>query len=192
MSRWTTAYQIVTAPWNFRSPNLEIAMSTYELHPTPSAGDAPPVPEKPFVPEVHVDTSALDPRADGSQDEVRYPFRPDWMKAADGPESGAASEEPADEPVAPPISKEDEEDAEYVEVEYELREFDITTELWREYEYGGQTYRIDEPLALFDHEACTTHRVLTADGVIHVVPVPGAHGCVLRRLNKDLSNPCEF
>lgn len=73
-----------------------------------------------------------------------------------------------------------------------LRQFDITTELYREYDFGGRTYRIDLPKTLFYREGGTTHRIEGSDGVVHCLPAPGNNGCVLRWVNKDASNPCEF
>lgn len=55
---------------------------------------------------------------------------------------------------------------------------DITSEEWREYEFGGRTYRIDQPITLYVGN--TTHRVVDANGVTHCVPAPGHHSCVLR------------
>jgi hypothetical protein len=73
-----------------------------------------------------------------------------------------------------------------------LSEFDITTEKWREYDFGGRTYRIDNPQTLFIRNGGTTHRVLTEDGVVHCVPAPGQNGCVLRWQNRNKKKPCEF
>ena len=55
---------------------------------------------------------------------------------------------------------------------------DIQSEEWREYEFGGRTYRIDHPQQLWLGK--TTHRVLDKLGVTHCVPAPGVNGCVLR------------
>ena len=73
-----------------------------------------------------------------------------------------------------------------------LKEFDITTEQWREYDFNGRVYRIDNPQKLFYREGGTTHRVLVEGGICHCVPAPGTGDCVLRWLNKDTTNPCEF
>jgi hypothetical protein len=73
-----------------------------------------------------------------------------------------------------------------------LSEFDITTEKWREYDFGGRVYRIDNPQTLFIRIGGTTHRVLTEDGVVHCVPAPGQNGCVLRWANRNKKKPCEF
>ena len=66
-----------------------------------------------------------------------------------------------------------------------LQEFDLNMELWREYDFGGRVYRIELPLTLYYRAGGTTHRVLGSDGVVHCLPVPGAHGCVLRWANHD-------
>lgn len=73
-----------------------------------------------------------------------------------------------------------------------LSEFDITTEKWREYDFGGRVYRIDNPQTLFIRSGGTTHRVLTEDGVVHCVPAPGQNGCVLRWASRNKKKPCEF
>jgi hypothetical protein len=69
---------------------------------------------------------------------------------------------------------------------------DITTELYREYDFGGRVYRIDFPVTLYYREGGTTHRVVDGKGVAHCVPIPGAFGCVLRWQNKNKDNPVEF
>ena len=66
-----------------------------------------------------------------------------------------------------------------------LKEFDISTELWREYDFGGRVYRIDFPKTLYYRTGGTTHRVVDSKGVAHCVPVPGAYGCVLRWENRE-------
>jgi hypothetical protein len=73
-----------------------------------------------------------------------------------------------------------------------LQVFDITTEKWREYDFGGRVYRIDNPKTLFIRPGGSTHRVLGDDGVVHCLPIPGSCGCVLRWANHDPANPCEF
>ena len=74
----------------------------------------------------------------------------------------------------------------------ELVERDITCEQWREYEFGGITYRIEEPVKLYYRIGGATHRVLTKDGVAHCVPRPGADGCVLRWKNFPGRDPVNF
>ncbi len=54
----------------------------------------------------------------------------------------------------------------------------IKSEEWREYEFGGRVYRIDNPQALYLGK--TTHRVVDADGITHCLPAPGAQGCIVR------------
>lgn len=53
---------------------------------------------------------------------------------------------------------------------------DISSESWREYEFSGRVYRIENPAALF--VGTTTHRIVDANKVTHCVPAPGYHGCV--------------
>lgn len=69
---------------------------------------------------------------------------------------------------------------------------DLTIEQWREYDFGGRTYRITAPTALYLRDGGTTHRVLGSDGVVHCVPAPGTGDCVLRWQNKDPLNPVGF
>lgn len=55
---------------------------------------------------------------------------------------------------------------------------DISSEEWREYEFGERLYRIVAPRDLY--VGATTHRIVDASGVTHCVPAPGVNGCVLR------------
>lgn len=73
-----------------------------------------------------------------------------------------------------------------------MKENSLLTEAYREYDFQGRIYRIDNPVSLFVREGGTTHRVLDSEGVVHCVPIPGSHGCVLRWKNKDATKPCEF
>lgn len=57
---------------------------------------------------------------------------------------------------------------------------DISSEVWREYDFGGRVYRINLPKALYVRPGGTTHRILDGDGVIHCLPAPGVGDCVLR------------
>lgn len=74
----------------------------------------------------------------------------------------------------------------------DLIEKDITCELWREYDFGGRVYRIENPKSLYYRPGGTTHRVVDQDNVAHCVPVPGLEGCVLRWLDKDTDIPVKF
>ena len=60
---------------------------------------------------------------------------------------------------------------------------DLTVEEWREYDFDDRVYRIESPVAFYYRPGGTTHRVITADGVVHCVPAPGVNGCVLRWKN---------
>lgn len=66
-----------------------------------------------------------------------------------------------------------------------LDQKDITTEAWREYDFQGRVYRIENPTVLFTRPGGTTHRVVDAAGVVHCVPGPGQLGCVLRWKTRD-------
>ena len=75
---------------------------------------------------------------------------------------------------------------------------DLTKEEYREYEFCWaidpsvvyRTYRVTNPQQLW--AGTTTHRVLDAAGMVHCVPAPGEHGCVLRWKPKDVSEPVQF
>jgi len=73
-----------------------------------------------------------------------------------------------------------------------MKENSLLTEEYREYDFQGRVYRIDNPAKLFYREGGTTHRVVDSEGVVHCVPCPGSCGCVLRWKNKDISNPVNF
>lgn len=66
----------------------------------------------------------------------------------------------------------------------DIKEMDISHEDWREYDFGGRTYKIILPLKLYYREGGTTHRIVTKDAhdnlIAHCVPAPGVNGCVLR------------
>lgn len=66
----------------------------------------------------------------------------------------------------------------------------LLTECWREYDFGGRVYRIENPKALYVGN--TTHRIVGSDDVVHCCPAPGHQGCVLRWLNKDVAVPVNF
>lgn len=73
-----------------------------------------------------------------------------------------------------------------------ITKHDLTAELWREYDFGGRTYRIDYPKALYLKKDGTIHRVLDHVGRVHCVPAPGEKGCVLRWKTKDETKPVQF
>lgn len=77
-------------------------------------------------------------------------------------------------------------------MDIDITENDITTELYREYDFGGRVYRIDNPVKLFTRKNGTTHRVLDSDGIVHCLPSPGNIGCVLRWKNKNPKEPVNF
>lgn len=66
----------------------------------------------------------------------------------------------------------------------------LTDETYREYDFGGRTYRIDNPVSLFYRIGGSTHRIVDAAGVTHCLPAPGEGGCVLRWLATP--NPVQF
>ena len=71
-----------------------------------------------------------------------------------------------------------------------MTEQDLTQEEYREYDFGGRVYRIVAPWTLI--VGTTTHRVLDSHGIVHCVPAPGYHGCVLRWSPKDVTKPVQF
>lgn len=73
-----------------------------------------------------------------------------------------------------------------------LIERDISTEEYREYDFGGRVYHIDNPVTLFYREGGSTHRIVDASGVAHCAPVPGQFGCVVRWKNKPGIVPVNF
>jgi hypothetical protein len=76
----------------------------------------------------------------------------------------------------------------------ELIEKDLipTAELWREYDFGGRVYRIDNPVTLVYSRGGSTHRVVDSRGVVHCVPAPGFNGCVLRWAKPVDHKPVDF
>ncbi len=74
----------------------------------------------------------------------------------------------------------------------ELKASDLTVEEWREYDFGGRVYRIENPVSLVTRPGGTTHRVVDSVGVVHCLPSPGVNGCVLRWKSKDEKKPVEF
>ena len=57
--------------------------------------------------------------------------------------------------------------------------------LWREYDFEGRVYRIENPVAFWSRPGGATHRVEDSVGVVHIVPAPGVKGCVLRYAKRE-------
>ncbi len=74
----------------------------------------------------------------------------------------------------------------------DLKEYNISSELWREYDWNGRVYRIDAPVQLFLRPGGSTHRVVAATGIVHCVPSVGVMGCVLRWASRDSNNRVNF
>ncbi|MCK9369402.1 hypothetical protein M0R04_05650 [Candidatus Dojkabacteria bacterium] len=72
--------------------------------------------------------------------------------------------------------------------EYDIK--DISHEVWREYEHGGHTFRINNPVVLIIRKNGTTHRVVDSTGITHCHPMPG-NGCGLRWYNGE-KTACKF
>lgn len=66
----------------------------------------------------------------------------------------------------------------------------ITDELWREYDFNGRVYRIDNPQELYVGN--TTHRIVDKEGVVHCIPAPGTGNCVLRWKVSEGQSPVRF
>lgn len=77
-----------------------------------------------------------------------------------------------------------------------LKEFDISHEIWREYDFTGggvhRIYRIENPKLLFIREGGSTHRIVDANGVTHLCPGPGFRGCIIRWKNPPGEKPVNF
>lgn len=71
-----------------------------------------------------------------------------------------------------------------------MKAHSLRAEAFREYDFGGRTYRISSPRTLYI--GTTTHRVIDSKGMVHCVPAPGQSGCVLRWSPRDASNPVQF
>lgn len=70
---------------------------------------------------------------------------------------------------------------------------DLTHEVYREYDFGGRVYRIENPSKFYMREGGTTHRIVDVNGLAHCVPAPSsANGCVLRWLPRDNANPVQW
>lgn len=73
-----------------------------------------------------------------------------------------------------------------------LGPFDLSAELYREYDFDGRTYQIFNPKALYYRPAGSTHRILDQQGVIHCVPFGRGTGSVLRWKNREGKDPVQF
>lgn len=73
-----------------------------------------------------------------------------------------------------------------------MKDRDLTCEMWREYDFGGRVYRINDPQRLITSESGTTHRVVDSGGIVHCLPAPGHQGCVLRWQSRDEAKPVAF
>lgn len=63
----------------------------------------------------------------------------------------------------------------------DLKKIDVKgIEEWREYDFNGRVYRINNPISVEFRDGSTTHRVTDSQGVVHCVPAPGQQDCVLR------------
>lgn len=77
-------------------------------------------------------------------------------------------------------------------VQQDLKRGDLSSELWREYDFQDRTYRILNPVEVRWRAGGTTHRVLDGNGTVHCLPAPGQLGCVLRWQNKPGVDPVQW
>lgn len=61
-----------------------------------------------------------------------------------------------------------------------LIEVDLSSEKWREYDFGNRTYKIVSPKKLYCRLDGNTHHIIDSLGIEHTVPSPGFNGCILR------------
>jgi len=61
-----------------------------------------------------------------------------------------------------------------------LIEVDVSHELWREYDFHGRIYRIQNPVKVLFRVGGSTHRVVDGNGTVYCVPGPGYRGCIIR------------
>lgn len=54
------------------------------------------------------------------------------------------------------------------------------------------SYRIEKPVAFWWAPGHTTHRVLDAEGFVHVVPAPKVDGCAMKYKKIDGAEPVTF
>lgn len=58
---------------------------------------------------------------------------------------------------------------------------------YREYDFNGRVYTIVRPKKLIFNKGGSTHRVIDADGLVHIVPAPGNGDCVVRFKGKVIA-----
>lgn len=66
---------------------------------------------------------------------------------------------------------------------------DLTKEEWREYDFIGEDYHINNPVTLWITEH--SHRVLDKAGVVHWVPFD-KDSSIFRWKPRDVSDPIQF
>ncbi len=69
---------------------------------------------------------------------------------------------------------------------------DLSSESYREYDFGGRVYRIDNPKTLYFRKGGSTHRVVDQLNVVHLLPGPGYRDCVIRWVSKNPESPVSF
>ena len=71
---------------------------------------------------------------------------------------------------------------------------DISHEMWREYEYNGHVFRVDQPVALILRVGSTGHRIVDTENDAHYFPGPSTLGkaVALRWCNGDENSAVYF
>ena len=64
----------------------------------------------------------------------------------------------------------------------------LDQEKWREYNYTGKVYRINNPREIHLYKGCTTHTIVDSEGILRMFPAPGFQGCHITIKLKDSKN----
>lgn len=70
----------------------------------------------------------------------------------------------------------------------DLIERNLEGVLWREYDTGDRVYRIERPVKFWYREGGSTHRVLDAGGIVHIVPA----SAIIRYQKEPGVDQCQF
>lgn len=86
-----------------------------------------------------------------------------------------------------------------MEKDHVLQEIrNLSKEEYREYDFIdpntgiNRVYRINRPSGLFLYAGCTTHRVVDSQGMVHLCPVLGRYGCIIRWKPVNPEKPVQF
>jgi len=70
----------------------------------------------------------------------------------------------------------------------ELKNGDLSDEIYREYVLPAGVYRIEDPKTLYWRSGGSTHRVVDSFGIVHCVPC----NCAIRWMPRDRTKPVAF